>query len=329
MKAALARLLLVAGALALGLWLVEKTLDVAGFEYRPLTLEIGGGLQDSRYYHSFSDNSFVYDPRLIWRPRPSHGIFNRQSLRGPVLEPRDEGDEVLRIIAVGDSNTLGWAGPDGANWPATAGRVWRHAGYPVELVNAGVWGYSSYQGVERMRQILEYRPDVVLVSFGANDAHRVSRSDREFAGDPGFVPGLRRRLGRLRLAQLLTRVEHRWARRGDELEPRVDLDLYNRNLAEIAELGAAAGARVVFLTRPFHGSAHHPLWWKNFGPDYNRATVEAAERADLPLVDLYSYFKAKTSLFADESHFTRAGHELAGQWVARDLLPVLDAVAAR
>ncbi len=81
MKAALARLALVAGALVVGLWLVEKTLDVIGFEYRPINVEIGDGVKDARYYHSFADNAFVYDPRLIWRPRPAHGIFNRQGLR--------------------------------------------------------------------------------------------------------------------------------------------------------------------------------------------------------------------------------------------------------
>lgn len=326
MRAVAARLALAAGTLVVGLWVVEKTLDVIGFEYRPMSVEIGEGVHDARYYHSFTDNAFVYDPRLIWRPRPDHGIFNRQGLRGAVLAPGGERERPL-VITIGDSNTLGWAGADGANWPATAGRVWRHAGVAVEVVNAGVWGYSSFQGVERMREVLAYRPDVVLVSFGANDAHRVSRSDREFAGHPGFLPGLRRRLGRLRLTQLLMRVEHRWVGRSAELEPRVDLEEYRRNLAEIAALGREAGARVVFLTRPFEGPVQHPLWWKNFGPAYNRATVESAAAHELPLVDLYTYFKGRDRYFADESHFTRAGHELAGRWVAEDLLPLVASIA--
>ena len=328
MKAALARLALVVGALLLGLWAVEKTLDLIDFEYRPMTVEIGEGVQDARYYHSFADTAFVYDPRLIWRPRAGIGIFNRQGLRGRVLDPA-EARESLLVVAIGDSNTLGWAGSDGANWPAIAGRVWRRGGLEVEVVNAGVWGYSSFQGVERMREVMTYRPDVVLVSFGANDAHRVTRSDREFAGRPGVLPGLRRRLGGLRLAQLLTRVEHRWVGRGDELEPRVDLEEYRRNLSRIAELGREGGARVVLLTRPFVGSVHHPLWWKNFGPDYNRATAEAAAELGLPLVDVYSYFKGRDEYFADESHFTRAGHELAGRWVATDLMPLMAAREVR
>ena len=87
--------------------------------------------------------------------------------------------------------------------------------------------------------------------------------------------------------------------------------------------------RVAFLTRPFDGPVLHPLWWKNFGPDYNRATAEAAAELGLPLVDVYSYFKGRDEYFADESHFTRAGHELAGRWVATDLMPLMAAREAR
>lgn len=326
MKAVLARLAVAAAAIFVCLWAVEEVLEAVGFEYRPMSVQLGEGLQDARYYHTFTDHSFVFDPRLIWRPRPDHGIFNRQSLRGPVLD--GERSAAVRVIAIGDSNTLGWAGSDGANWPAAAGRVLRSAGHPVEVVNAGVWGYSSYQGVERMRQILDYRPDLVLVSFGANDAHRVARSDRDFAGHPGALPGLRRRLGGLRLAQLLTQVEHRWANHNAELEPRVELADYRRNLAQIAELGRRAGARVVLLTRPFDGPVYHPQWWKNFAPGYNRATAAAAAELGLPLIDVYTLFKGRSRYFADESHFTRAGHELAGREVATGLLPVVESILA-
>ena len=123
MKALLARLALLLGALVVGLWIAEKALDLVGYEYRPLAVELGDA-GDVRYYHSFTDRAFVYDPRLIWSPRPGRGIFNHQGLRGPVLGPeRREGS--LRVIALGDSNTLGWAGADGANWPAVVGRLLR------------------------------------------------------------------------------------------------------------------------------------------------------------------------------------------------------------
>ena len=300
---------------------VEQGLRVVGYEYRPMMVEIGDS-RDARYHHTFTDSSFVYDSRLIWRPRPGHGIFNRQGLRGPVLTP-DPADGVLRMITIGDSNTLGWAGAEGANWPANLGRLLRRTDPDAEVVNAGVWGYSSYQGLGRLREVLAYRPHLVLVSFGSNDALRVYRSDRDFAGRSERLARLRRLLKDYRLIQLWAAVEHRLAPRDRQPRPRVALEDYRRNLTEMVRLTREAGARVVFLTRPFDGPVTSPLWWKSFGADYNLATVEVAGDEGVPVIDLYSGFKGQSRFFSDESHFTRAGHELAGRLVFTELQPVL------
>ena len=119
------------------------------------------------------------------------------------------GQGVLRVVAIGDSNTLGWAGAEGSNWPAALGRAMTGARLEAEVVNGGVWGYSSFQGVRRMRETLGYRPDVVLVSYGSNDAHRVHRPDREFAGKSGWFRAFERRFNHYRLGQLMTAATHR------------------------------------------------------------------------------------------------------------------------
>jgi hypothetical protein len=68
------------------------------------------------------------------------------------------------------------------------------AGRHVEVVNAGVVGCSSYQGLMRFREeAARYAPDVVLFSFGWNDAARaIDVPDEDFARS-GFMGAIDRR----------------------------------------------------------------------------------------------------------------------------------------
>jgi len=43
----------------------------------------------------------------------------------------------------------------------------------------------------------------------------------------------------------------------------------------------------------------------------------------VPIVDVYSFFKDRTDLFADESHFTAEGHQLAARIVFDHLRPLI------
>ncbi len=307
-------------SILLAIFAAEHALRFLGWEYRPLSVEVRD-VEDARGFHLFKDEHFVFDPKLIWRPKPSFGVFNAQGLRGPILSPRPELDE-LRIVAVGDSNTLGWGGEDGANWPRDLAERLAAMGTPVTLANAGVWGYSSAQGLARLEEVLHYAPDIVLISFGANDAHRVARSDREFARSSQAVRSLTRWLTHFRLGQLVAAVA---ANGSDEhaRTARVPLDKYRENLKDMVAMARDAGATPVFLTRPFVGAVDGPDKWKFTAFDYNATTAETAEHEGVLLVDLYSYFKARDELFSDESHFTDEGHRLAGEVVAGHLVPAL------
>ncbi|MDX1503410.1 MAG: GDSL-type esterase/lipase family protein [Thermoanaerobaculia bacterium] len=321
MRRIAARVLLLALSTALCLVLVEQLLRVAGFEYRPMSIEVASPT-DARLFHLFEDEHFAYDPELIWRPQPGVGVFNRQGFRGPVLEEGKLPGEI-RIFALGDSNTLGWAGQTGPNWPQDLGEMLARLDDRVEVVNAGVWGYSSFQGTLRLREALAFSPDVVLVSFGSNDAHRVRRGDREFARGSLLGRDSLRRLLHFRTAQLAAAAWDRVAAGGGELGPRVGLEEYRENLRQMAAEARAAGALPVFLTRPFTGPVNDPGWWKAYGHTYNLATVEVAAEVGAPVVDLYTIFRERPDLFSDESHFTREGHRRAARVVVQHLVPIL------
>jgi len=317
-------LLLLAASLLLGLGLCEAALRIAGYAYTPLEIQAQQDSGDERRQHVFEDRHFIYDPELIWAPRRGVGVFNRDGYRGaPVDRPKPAGE--LRVLALGDSNTLGWAGSDGANWPGYLENELRRVGRRPRVINAGVWGYASLQGLRRLRQYLSLEPDLVLISFGSNDAHAVRIADRDFVAHRERRKGIETYLMTLRLGQLALAVAERLSG-GDtagEMRRRVSLEDYRANLAAMIALARGSGARVVFLTRPYIGESRDGLWWKNKGAAYNAATVEVAGAAGAPVIDLYTFFKDRPELFADESHFTEEGHRLAAAIVFRHLLPLV------
>ena len=119
-KTFLKRAVLVVTSAGLALALAEVSLRWVDFRYSPMAIEDASG-RDDRLIHLFEPENFVTDPALLWRPRANHSVFNSQGFRGRELNvPKAPGE--FRIFAVGDSNTLGWAGDDGGALARLLGR---------------------------------------------------------------------------------------------------------------------------------------------------------------------------------------------------------------
>ena len=306
------------GGVAVSLLVAELALRWTGYEYHPL--KIGFADPDQRSYHTFQDRHFIYDPDLLWRPRPSFEDFNAQGFRGPEL-PLEKPAGEFRIFTVGDSNTLG--SPE-ASWPGDLHRILRESCDRFQVVNAGVWGYSSDQGVLHLEEVLEYHPDLVLISFGSNDAHPVSVPDKEYTARSEWWGRLESITRPSRVARLALAVSSQLTvSQAGEMTHRVSLEDYRRNLEEMARLTKAEGAVPVLLTRPYFGKLPPVVRWKNFAHDYNAMTAEVAESLHLPLVDLFTRFKDLDELFDDESHFNPEGHRLAAEIVYQRIQPLL------
>src|SRR5262249_8163589 len=83
-----------------------------------------------------------------------------------------------RILFLGDSCTN--AGPEG--YPDKVIALLAARSIPAEPLIAGVGGYSTYQGLDFLRDLLRYDPDAVVAYFGWND-HWISptgQPDNEF-----------------------------------------------------------------------------------------------------------------------------------------------------
>ncbi len=307
---------LLIGSVFASLFAAEILLRWTGYEYQPLKIKFGTTYH--RYSHSFDDRHFIYDPDLLWRPRPSYEPFNGQGYRGPELETAKRDGE-FRIFALGDSNTLG--SPE-ASWPEDLHRILDESCGLFQVVNAGVTGYTSDQGVLRLEEVRKFQPDMVLISFGSNDAHPTTVPDKQYMARSMWSRRLEGLTYPSRVARLATGVlTQLTVMRMGEITRRVSLEDYRSNLEKMAKRVRSDGAVPVLLTRPYYGNMPPVIRWKSFAHEYNAMTAEVAKRLDLPLVDLYTHFRDRDELFVDESHFNPEGHRLAAQIVHQHIQP--------
>jgi lysophospholipase L1-like esterase len=327
-----AKLLLALGAAAITIGVIEgatrvlSRLGVLQVYSAMKTMLPPGGTEDWRMAHITSDRHREPDPVLLWRPVPG-GPYSSQGFKGPeVAEEKPPG--TFRIICYGDSNT---DGPRRGGWPERLQELLdgdRSDDDPkYEVLNAGVSGYSSYQGVMRFRgEVARFRPDLVLVSFGWNDiAPAIGQPDKQFEVPPAPIVALRRALLHLRfyrvvLHSLQPEVP---AVATQSAQPRVAMRDYVDNAREFAVVARDHGAKVALLTRPHRDppealEAMAPSW-RSSVPAYNGALRQFGAENGVPVLDVQAAFADRPERFADECHFTLDAHGVMASWLAGEL----------
>lgn len=238
-----------------------------------------------------------YDPFAIlvephgtagYRPRPNTTFrypngtaahVNAQRFRGPLVDSIKPAGTV-RIVLLGGSTTFGWGVPDDQSIDAHLRALLpaRLPGRRVEVINAALDGYDSWQLLERVRgDVLALDPDLLVVNEGVNDVRSAPLEDLVDA-DPRTLmweiplrrmraeaarggPFLRSRLKHAsRLVQFagLMRDQIRAVGRGT---PRADpsaesrypvyldaADYFERNMRAIGALARARGIAVLYGT---------------------------------------------------------------------------------
>ena len=292
--------------------------------WRPMKTVWVEGTDDWRINHIAGDNLREPDPILFWKP-VARSPYNSQRFKGPVMVVPKPPD-VFRILCYGDSNT---DGPKEGGWPEALQKMLNQlnspAGRRYEVVNAGVAGYSSHQGLLRFQQEVKiYQPDLVIVSFGWNDvAVAVGRADHEF--QPSWLQAhLLRWLFKSRLyLVLLENIPLRSSSAIDQTLPaeaRVPVTQYLANMERFANLAKQHGASIVFLTRPHREPAatlsRLPPWRGNV-PSYNAALRAWAVEQRFSLLDVEALFdNLGAAYFSDECHLTKEGHRTLAEALA-------------
>jgi acyl-CoA thioesterase-1 len=76
------------------------------------------------------------------------------------------------VVAFGDSLTAGFGAEPGNSYPDFLQKDLDRAGLHWYVINAGVSGDTTTDGVNRLGEVLAYKPRIVIVEFGGNDGLR-------------------------------------------------------------------------------------------------------------------------------------------------------------
>jgi lysophospholipase L1-like esterase len=310
--------------------------------------------------HNFSletgEPLLVYHPRMLWRQRPDvTGSFwgtpdvstNSLGLRqGRVdLSPR------RNVLIVGDSVVWGSGVSAGERFSDYAGAELARAGQvsDVQVINAGVIGYSSFQVLQYLREsgLRLLRPAVVVFCAGVNDCWYTTASDRaQYEQEAAF----RRMLGRTLEASHLFMFLRRylleflvWVRTGrnpqgfrvflgddavsSPLVLRSSVAETASNVREAGRLVAASGGSLVLILQETRRD--YPAMWDSASFRDGRSSLrELARRSGWAVIEMAELgvpplrASPEDYLF-DFCHPTPETHEIIGHRLATELAPLL------
>ena len=167
--------------------------------HRSLPLPLNPGADAVESLLRFTPNNLspvVQDVDLLWRNEPSasrtelvnpqplgrndtwHIAINSEGFRGPERWRGKTVRDVYRILCIGDSVTFGYNVDQEATFPRRLQDMFRqrYPGVPIEVINAGVPGWTWVQGLHFLeREGLALHPTLVIAAFGTNDQFWLAR----------------------------------------------------------------------------------------------------------------------------------------------------------
>jgi len=291
---------------------------------------------------------FEGDALLGWRLKPNldHAVWdytvlstNAQSFRAdyPI---RAKPANTFRIVCLGDSVTFGYRVPP--VWPNKPNEYdpnWLP--YPMllekELVKANpnrrfeafpmaVPGYTTHQGLAWLRRDIGLlKPDMVIASFGWNDASMSDIPDRESINVGWFAVGSRWLTEHSQAFAYATR----WlrARNGPapperKPVPRVAQMEYVENFISIVNVAREHGASVIVIGAPYRDSTTNPPE-AQLMTQYRAALKLATEERQTPYLEILELTEAAGDVnqgwFGELIHPNHLGHRL----IASELLKLM------
>lgn len=302
-------------------------------------------------------SKFVPDQQMIWALKPDwNGLefnevpvhHNSFGLRGPEPAPVRTHDR-MRILFVGDSVTYGHNLPAAATIPRRLQRqLAGRKGRSVEVINAGVPGYSTFQEAVQIQSLgAALTPDLILLGFCLNDVTERYTSLAAFGGPRYFMLDVDTAAGlswprRLWLASSVrstaVRLLRRAAGRGEAYRLRAlweepgsakILAAWQAVFEEIdqaAEGAARLGTPLAVVIYPHARQVELESGIEN----PQRTLIAHLEKRSIPFLDLLPALRESPhrmqQMYLDVTHFSVTGtdvvaREIADFVVRHDLLP--------
>ncbi len=324
----------------------EAALRLAGFRYE-------GFRGRASWWARWDEDLYEADPVLFWKLRPGRehrptqpgymriNSFGFRDDELPVAKPKG----TYRIFTLGDSCTFGDGVSNDETYANVAGRL-LNGRFPekrIDVINAGVPGYTSYQARRLLeRDLLRFEPDAITVYVGINDGIpvRSGMSDAMRGRKSVRAWNARLSLAPWRTYQFMEFIVLRFV--AGQGPPPVEFDIglafktnvsegtpvrvpkveFFENLSAIAGTCGERGVRLLLLTNPTRG-----------GPDAensaNTYLREFSARRGVSIIDLYRAFKPLERSGVEQydppgGHPNVEGHALIGgllaDWFAARLL---------
>ena len=196
----------------------------------------------------------------------------------------------------------------------------RHPAVQFRGVNAGVGGWTTFQGLRQLqRDVIPMKPRIVTVYYGWNDHWtNFGVEDKIRDGYTFHRRGLRR-LNRLRLVQLVGLLRVRCHQRFSAHEERVSPEDFRRNIEEMVRLARRHGIVPVLMTAPSaHTRGDEPTYLaKGFLKDlsnlvpvhqqYVTIVRQVAKEKGVALVDLAANYAALPIEDVKQKYFWKDG----------------------
>ncbi|MDP8216956.1 MAG: SGNH/GDSL hydrolase family protein [Candidatus Kaelpia imicola] len=288
--------------------------DIRSFIYHHE--DIGWCSKDPDLYWRFNEGSYAMG-EIIGQPTTLN--INSQGIRGPEITSEKKKNN-LRIVCLGDSTTLGWEIDYKYTYEQQLQSLLNEKMKNIhfEVINAGVNGYSAYQGYRLLNKYIDFwKPDIITVYFGVNDhfeakrfynqiENSVVRKIDEGLRSTSYLYSLFKKIY-LR-NQMITSAKKRTGLQERELE-----NEYRNNLELIIDLAEKNKAKVIFLTYPVSEEIYNDEVFP-----YNKLILKTAQKRECRLVDLVDAFKEnrENKIFYDNIHPTPFGYSIIAKKLA-------------
>jgi len=288
-----------------------------------------------------TDNWFIYDPVFGFRQNPNHKEINELSLRhGDIKIPKPEG--TTRVVILGDSLPF-----DKGGFAYQIGDHLAEKGN-IELINASVIGYTSWQEVQFYKKYVgKVDPDLVLWIYCLNDNYRILH---QFRGSDAMLW--------TKEAEKSLKINSKWdyivsrsyvltylftrSSRMDRKRARghwkfpwqatVDFNIawkdyswnqHDKNMKELINFMKDSGAKLAVVIVPYEPQLYFDEKDKDF--DYvvmpQRKLINLCKKYNIPCLDLWpplrELYKKGKKYYTDRIHFTPGGHIIATEEILK------------
>jgi len=290
------------------------------YEIEPKYKEADISLRDrsiSNLYSRISDGRFY-----ILRENEGREV-NSDGFRGTSLNEFKNNDS-LRILCLGDSTTFGVGRIESKNTYCSQLKklIEEDKGLSVEIINAGVPGYTSFQGLNSLKiKFRDYTPDIVITYFGNNDASSLfHKEDKDIKVFPKALTKTYNFLENSMMYKNLRNIYlNKIYAKKYKLVKRVSVEDYRTNLLEIENITYTWGGKTFFIS---------PVYLDNENITKAKKILRSMHIDKENTIYLESYFNLTknmlTELFFDDCHPTIDGHKLIAKAIFEKIEPELD-----